>query len=319
MKKQNYVAIIWCLVLIFFSLNIKAQEKRSENEQVAGNTTTFEKDKRDSKKEPVEKETVIGSKVKKELSEILPDDSFFVENANNISAGNLHTVNACTVFRSPTKDVACSITQEVAIKDGKHLFSYSMPLSFIDSNQVKGVGDIALTYRRQLTDENSWAVVSPRFTLLIPTGSYGKGLGSGSTGFQFNLPVTKRLSESFVANFNAGATFMPKAKGEDSSGNSLRRALMSYNLGGSIVWAAHKNFNPLIEYVENFASEINEEGRVARFKEHVVSPGVCFAWELKNIKVSPGVAVPVSISQGDVRTGVFFYLAFEHSFFKRIL
>lgn len=315
MKKYRLL-IVSCLFIIIGLLNINAQEKQVNNEEIAVNTAG-EKEKEKTKKELTKTESPVI--LKKEFSEILPDDSFLVENANNVGEGSLHTINACTMFRSPTRDIACGLTQEIAIKDGKHLFSYALPFSFMDSNQVKGVGDIALTYRPQLTGDENWAVVSPRFTLLIPTGSYGKGLGSGSLGFQFNLPVTKRLSESFVANFNAGATLIPKAKGEDVSGKSLRRTLMSYNVSGSLVWVAHKNFHPLIEYVENFASEINEEGRVSRFNEHTVSPGVSLAWTLKNIKVSPGVAVPISICHGDIRTGVFFYLAFEHSFLKRKL
>lgn len=245
-------------------------------------------------------------------SDVLPDDSYLVELASNIEAGHLHTIAACTRYRRPSKDLMCGFTQEFAVKDGKYMFSYTAPVSSLDSHRIVGLGDVALNFRYQMTGDENWAVISPRFSLLIPTGNKDQGLGTGATGMQFNLPVTKRLSESFLGSFNAGVTFLPKVKGEDSAGKIVRRNLTSYNLGGSLVWVARKHINPLIEYVANFAGEINEEGRIARHTEHIISPGIGLAWESKHIKISPGMAVPVSFSQGAIRTGLFFYLAFEH-------
>lgn len=195
------------------------------------------------------------------------------------------------------------------------MVSYTTPLSFLDSNSVSGVGDTTLNLKHQFTGDTDWAIVSARVAVIVPTGRKDKGLGTGSTGLQFNLPVTKRLSNSFLGTFNAGMTFFPKFKGEDSMGNPVKRNLASYNLGGSLVWVVHRNFNPLVEYVENFAGEIGEDGRVQRFNEHIVSPGVGLAWEIKGMKVSPGFAVPVNFSRGETRTGLFFYFAIDHKLF----
>jgi hypothetical protein len=312
MKKHNQIGTIAGLILILSVVSGFAQDK--SRVEIARNTGAVV---RDAERESPEAKPAEKIELKKEYSEILPDDSYLVEIANNVSPGHLHSITTCTVLRAPGRDTACGLTQEMSIGGGKHLFSYTASYSFLDSNKVKGVGDIALTYRRQLTGDEDWAVVSPRVTVFIPTGNVNKGLGSGSLGFQFNLPVTKRLSESFLANFNAGTTILPSVKGQDEAGRDIRRALAAYNLGGSLVWVAHKNFNPLIEYVENFASEIGETGRVIRFNEHVLSPGAGFAWKFGNLKISPGIALPVTFSRGEVRTGVLFYIGIENTIFGR--
>lgn len=312
MKKHYHTGVVLCL-LFFVLIKVSGQEQTKVREQIArGNSSKVEK----PEVKPEENSAESFIEAKKEYSEILPDNSYLVEIANNIEAGNLHTMTSCTSFRKPTKDLVCSITQETAFDGGKQMVSYTTPLSFLDSNSVSGLGDATLTYRYQLTNDTHWAVVSPRVSVIIPTGKTDKGLGLGSAGVQFNLPVTKRLSNAFLGNFNAGMTFFPKMKGEDSSGNPVKRNLASYNLGGSLIWVAHRNFNPLIEYVHNFTGEIGENGRVQRFNEHIVSPGVGLAWEIKGIKVSPGFAVPVNFSRGETRTGIFFYLGIDHKLFK---
>lgn len=295
MKNNNpTIKTLLAIALAILPLISSAQEApKSKNGEDSKQTTTSE------------------AKPRKEYSEIIADNSYLVENAINIPSGNLHSLNACTQFRSGSS-LVCGVTQEVSFNDGKNLFSYSLPYSFLDSNSVRGVGDAALTFRRQLTGDESWAVVSPRFTAFVPTGKHSKGLGSSSPALQFGLPVTKRLSEYFLGSFNSGVTYVPRALGENEVGHQVRRGLTSFNLGGSLVWRAHKNFNPLIEYVENFGSEIGEGGGVMRFNEHVLSPGVGLAWILGGVRVSPGFAVPVSFRDGSYRTGLLFYLAFEH-------
>lgn len=312
MKKYHLIGVFVCFSWLLI-IGANAQDKNGKREEIA-KITTKELEKGEAEKESALKLIIIQNK---EYSEVLPDDSYLVELANNVEAGHLHTMTSCTSFRKPTKDLMCSVTQETAFGSGKHLVSHTTPISFLDSNHISGVGDIALTYRYQLTGEKDWAVVSPRISLLIPSGKKDKGLGVGSTGVQFNLPVTKRLSESFLGTFNAGVTFFPKYKGEDSAGNSVKKSVANYNLGGSLIWVAHKNINPLVEYVENFAGEIGEDSHVQRFNEHILSPGVGLAWEFKGIKVSPGFAVPINFSHGEKRTGIFFYLAFDHLFFKQ--
>jgi hypothetical protein len=46
--------------------------------------------------------------------------------------------------------------------------------------------------------------IAPRFTLILPTGDEDKGFGSGSVGYQFNLPVSKIVSDRVTLHFDAG-------------------------------------------------------------------------------------------------------------------
>ncbi|MFT3745133.1 MAG: hypothetical protein QM785_12675 [Pyrinomonadaceae bacterium] len=297
-KYHRSIKTLLLIAIAIFPLALFGQET-SENEKPQAESKA--KSKATETKQP-----------RKEFSEIIADNSYLVENAVNIAPGNLHTITGCTQFRSPSRSLVCGMTQETTFSGGKNLFSYSLPYSSFDSGSVRGVGDVAFTFRRQLTGDENWAVVSPRFTAFVPSGKHSKGLGVASPAFQFAVPVTKRLSDYFLGSFNSGVTYVPRALGEDESGNSVRRGLTSFNLGGSLVWRAHRNFNPLVEYVENFGNEIGEGGRTVRFNEHIVSPGVGLAWHVGGMRVSPGFAVPVSFRGGEYRTGIFFYLAFEH-------
>ena len=54
--------------------------------------------------------------------------------------------------------------------------------------------------------------VSPRLTLLLPTGNERRGLGSGGTGVQVMLPVSTVLTPTLVAHWNLGATTIPSKR-----------------------------------------------------------------------------------------------------------
>lgn len=256
-------------------------------------------------------------KKKKEFSEAIADNSFYIEEAYNQEKDVMQTINTCAWFRRPSNDVFCTITQEFPLINQKHQISYTAPYSFVDSNRTRGFGDVSLNYRYQLTGDNSWATIAPRISLIVPSGKRSSGLGSGSGGVQFNLPVSKRISEAFAGHFNAGLTYLPKAKGEDALGNTVSRGLTNYNVGGSFVWLAHKRFNALFEFNENFVAEINEHGRINRFQERIINPGFRLAIDIGGLQIVPGIGVPTSFSRGETRTGVFFYLSFEHPFKKQ--
>lgn len=255
-------------------------------------------------------------KKRKEFSEAIEDNSFLVEEAYNQERGVVQHIFGGVYFSSPQHDFVSSFTQEWPAPSEKHQLSYTIPYSFLDSNAVHGAGDVMLNYRYQLFDKQNWAAVSPRITLIIPTGKVSKGLGSGSTGVQLNLPVSKRLSNAFVAHFNSGMTYFPAAKTIDPAGLTVKHALTSYNLGGSLIWLTQKNFNVMLEHVINFNNVFDDHARTSRFTEYIVSPGVRFAINKGGLQIVPGVAVPVSMSSAGTRTGGFFYLSFEHPFKK---
>ena len=70
--------------------------------------------------------------------------------------------------------------------------------------------------------------IAPCLTLIVPTGDEDKGLGAGSVGYQFNLPVSKIVSDRTTVHFNAGVTSYADLDGRQPT---------SYNLGGSAIYA----------------------------------------------------------------------------------
>ena len=72
-----------------------------------------------------------------------------------------------------------------------------------------GLGDIALNYRYQLTEEGPGRpAIAPRLTVLIPSGNQGRGLGVGAWGWQMNLPVSKQHRD-FYFHGNVGHDVVP--------------------------------------------------------------------------------------------------------------
>src|SRR6266511_3376060 len=73
-----------------------------------------------------------------------------------------------------------------------------------------GVGDLALNYRLQAIGNGETRVaLSPRLTVLVPTGDSARGLGSGGTGLQLNVPLSVVLLDRLVTHVNVGATYVP--------------------------------------------------------------------------------------------------------------
>jgi hypothetical protein len=207
-----------------------------------------------------------------------------------------------------------SFTQEWPLFGKRHQISYSIPYSSLNSNSVKGIGDILINYRYQLLDKGDFAAIAPRFSIIFPTGNYDKGLGNNVVGFQFNFPLSSRLTNDFVVHFNAGFTYSPGVKGSDVNGNDIQKNLLAYDVGGSFIWLSSTNLNFFLEYLVNYNSNIDENGDVINTTETIINPGIRVAINLGNVQVVPGFAVPISSTTDLTKVGFFFYLSFEHPF-----
>jgi hypothetical protein len=251
--------------------------------------------------------------VKKQFSKAIADNSFFIEEAYNQEAGVVQHISNATTFWTPNPEVAFTFTQEWPIFSPKHQFSYMIPYSFLDSN-TRGVGDVMINYRYQLTnEEDHWASLSPRASLILPSGNEVEGLGTGSAGVQLYLPGSKRVSEQFTIHFNAGMTLLPNVPKEVAQ-STVRKNLSMYHLGGSVIWLKKSYFNMMFEYLTTFANDLDDAGKSFRYQDHIVSPGVRFAIDIGALQIVPGIAVPFHWSQGKRDTGLFLYLSFEHPF-----
>lgn len=249
------------------------------------------------------------------LSRAIEDNSFFIEEAYNQEAGVVQHITNVEHFSAPSRDVVFTFTQEWPVIIREHQLSFTLPFSSLNSGVVSGIGDLMLNYRYQLSgDEGDWAAVAPRLSAILPVGDEAKGLGRGVVGWQFNLPVSKRWSEHVVTHLNAGFTIEPGVKAVTAGGTPVEKTLSAFHVGGSIIALASERLNFMFEYLLENSSDIDGAGGVFRQTDHIFSPGVRYAIDVGDLQIVPGVAIPVNISGGESRTGIFGYLSFEHPF-----
>ncbi|MGH8572275.1 MAG: transporter, partial [Gammaproteobacteria bacterium] len=119
----------------------------------------------------------------------IADNSFLIEEAYNQEAGVVQHIG--TFARADGGDAwDFGFTQEWPLGGIRHQLSYGIPLTHSDGAGT-GIGDISLNYRFQLAgDEDALFHSAPRLSVLVPTGSEDDGRGSGSIGFQGNLPFS---------------------------------------------------------------------------------------------------------------------------------
>lgn len=245
----------------------------------------------------------------------IQDNSFLIEEAYNQEAGVVQHIN--TFMRARGGDWVYTFTQEWPFLSQKHQLSYTLVGQKAGSapDGGRGLGDMLLNYRYQLIgDGNAKVAVSPRFSVLLPTGNARKGLGAGAPGVQVNLPVSVVLSRHFVTHWNAGATYTRAAK------NALgeKADTTGYNLGQSVVWLARPRFNALLETAWNSSETVTGNKQKTRDNTLFINPGVRWAHNFRSgLQIVPGISVPLGVGTNKGERAIFFYLSFEHPFRKR--
>ena len=240
----------------------------------------------------------------------IQDNSFLLEEAYNQEKGVIQHINA--FMRQRNGDWLYTFTQEWPVFTQKHQFSFTIPVQRLGDalNGGTGLGDIALNYRYQLVGNGDTRIaVSPRFSLVLPTGDEKKRLGAGSTGIQLNLPVSAVISDRFVTHWNAGATYTPS--GRNAVGE--KADLNGYNLGQSIIWQPSSRFNVMLETVWLSEESVVSTRLTERDTSAFVNPGIRWAHNFKSgLQIVPGIAVPIGVGPSRGDRGIFFYLSFEH-------
>jgi hypothetical protein len=198
-------------------------------------------------------------------------------------------------------------TQEWPFLTQRHQLSYTVPYSFLQGGgqSANGFGDVFLNYRLQaLTETDRLPAFAPRVSLILPTGDHRKGLGNNRLGYQFNLPVSKIVSDRWSLHANAGATFFHDIQGRNP---------VSCNLGASAIYAATRRLNFLLETIGEWKEEV-AGGQIERPFEGTLSPGVRYAFNFRSSQMVLGLAAPIGLSRAAPDYSVFFYFSFEHDF-----
>lgn len=248
-----------------------------------------------------------GAAAAEEVKDI-QDNSFLVEEAYNQEPGVIQHIQSYQYLKR-SKTWAYSFTEEWPVPRETHQLSFTVPVShFGDSSQKTDIGDIALNYRYQLVMKGPVAL-APRLSLLLPTGDYKTGFGSGALGGQTNIPLSLELSKMFVTHWNAGATFVPGSRAPDGA----RADTLGYNAGASVIFLAAKTFNLMCEAAWSSFELVQEGGGKARDESFFINPGLRAAINFKSgLQIVPGVSFPIGVGRSRGERGVLAYLSFEH-------
>jgi DtxR family transcriptional regulator, Mn-dependent transcriptional regulator len=243
----------------------------------------------------------------------ITDNSFLVEEAFNQERGVFQNIFNATRSGGHWSE---TFTQEWPAPSMTHQFSYT--LAWLDTGEEAGVGDVLLNYRFQAMEEGPGRpAMSPRVSLILPSGSARDGLGSGSAGLQFNLPVSKRTGDIYWTG-NAGLTWLPRAKGYfDAAGGSSveRRTTTSPFVAASAIYRLQPMLHLMLETVLA-SNESVTEGGTARATAYTLSPGFRRGWDIGERQIVAGAAAPITWSSGEHDTALFLYLSYELPFKK---
>jgi hypothetical protein len=246
----------------------------------------------------------------------IQDNSFLVEEAYNQDPGVVqHIFNW---QRSRGGNWIGTFTQEWPAGGLAHQASYTLPLLNLPGSGGKTqLGDVGLNYRYQLLGSGEAAVAcAPRLTLLLPTGDYRHGYGSGAPGVQGAVPVSVVLTPRLVLHADAGATYTPRARNTRGE----RADTTAYNLAESVVWLARPTLNVLLEATWTGQESVAGPGRRSRSDTVLISPGVRGAINFRSgLQIVPGIAFPLGVGPSAGERGVFLYLSFEHAFLPGVV
>ena len=244
--------------------------------------------------------------------EPISDNSFLIEEAYNQDPG---VVQHISVFQRPRSGDGWgyTFTQEWPLGGQRHQISYTVPYSSLGA-RTTGFGDLLVHYRIQaLADDKAGTFIAPRLSLVLPTGDYKKGLGTGVVGLQALVPVSHELTDEIMSHSNVGATFLPSAK--DPLGKTGTST--TFLLGQSFIWLAQPRLNVMLETL--WTSTTRKVGTIGSTAiTTYISPGVRWGYDFASgLQVVPGIAFPIGVgaSRGDDQVVV--YLSFEHPFTAR--
>lgn len=245
----------------------------------------------------------------------IQDNSFLVEEAYNQETGVVQHISTFTRFQE-TKDWLYTFTQEWPVGSITHQLSFTLPWQRLGASLdgKQGFGDVALNYRYQLLgDGDAKVAISPRLSVLLPTGDEKKGYGRGATGVQVMLPISYVLSDVFVAHSNFGATLTPNAKNTDGE----KATTQDLTFGQSFIWLANPRFNVMLEYVHTRTQLVAGPNQTELATATYLSPGIRWAYNFPSgLQIVPGIAVPIGVGASRGEKAIFLYLSFEHPFKK---
>jgi Putative MetA-pathway of phenol degradation len=258
---------------------------------------------------------------KEQPIDVMDDNSFLIGEAYNQEPGVVqHIFTAHYINDSRRRGWEFNFTQEWPVFSQNHQFSYTIPSYRLVENGARqnGLGDVFLTYRYQLLEEDeAKPAFAPRFSLILPSGSRKRGTGYGVVGYEWGLPFSKKVTGQFALHANFGLTYLPNARAPLGSGGlSSEHSLVSYNLGASAIYAVLPRVHLMLEWLADFEESIDDNGKPERSFMPVLSPGLRAAIvDRPMLQIVVGAAAPIGLNRKAENYGAFLYLSVEHDLF----
>ena len=232
------------------------------------------------------------------------DNSFLVEEAFNQEPGIFQNIFGISAGEGGAWEAA--FTQEWPLFSHTHQFSFTVPAVSADGNT--GLGDVMINYRLQALDgEGTSLAFSPRVSLILGTGNEDRGLGSGGTGWQINLPFSRQVGDAYF-HWNAGLTHT--ADPDELPGE---RYPVTPHVALSGIWRVRPMFNVMLESRLEWEEVVTVERRY-RDASVTLSPGFRTGWNVGATQTIVGLAMPITFGLGPATTGVFGYFSYELPF-----
>jgi hypothetical protein len=248
-----------------------------------------------------------------EAQDRIEDNSFLIEEAYNQERGVVQHISAFA--HAEGGDWEYSFTQEWPFLSQHNQVSFTLPLARL-SDGLGGtrarLGDIGINYRRQLLGVGGGSVaLSPRLSLLLPTGDEKTGHGSGGVGVQANIPLSVLISRRLVTHYNAGFTLIPSAR--NTAGD--KATSFGYHLGASAIILLTPRLNVMVEGVWGSTQQVVGGDLTSVVEEAFLNPGIRYAFNTRGgLQIVPGIAYTIGIGPSGGENGVFLYLSLEHAF-----
>lgn len=239
----------------------------------------------------------------------IQDNSFLLEEAYNQERGVVQHIGTF-LKRRGSSDFDLGFTQEWPLGSIAHQISYDLPVIRIGSST--GVGDVAINYRYQLKGDGDAAIaITPRSSLLVPSGDWKRSRGNGSFGGELALAGSFVISRFLATHANAGLALTPAAKNPAGE----KAAIYEWSVAQSVILTSSTLVQPMLEVVYSRGTEVTGRDRTSSIESFVVSPGARAAINFASgLQIVPGFAVPVGVGASSGDRGVFMYLSFEHAF-----
>ncbi len=237
----------------------------------------------------------------------IEDNSFLVEEAYNQEPGIVQFIFNYQGFKK-SKDTNFTFTNEIPMGSQTHQFSYTLPYNHLDATSLNGLGDVMLNYRYQLLTSETLAM-APRVSLILPTGDYKKGLGTGSSGLQFNHTLSAKINSKLVNHWNIGFTYTPSYKEPTADTTD---STLSYNFATSFVYLYSKTLNFMVEFVGNQNETLSAPKTKTIANTFFIAPGIRYAINCKSgMQIVPGIGAPIGLGPSERESAYFLYLSIE--------